>query len=115
MLKAEKKRLEWEEKFNELFMVAVNEGLRSLAGEAIAKTIRYHLERVLEAEMEELIRKPERLAEGLEKIFGYGAKILETMILEKLYEKLNLNFKEKENYTFTDYIEEAKKHYQKML
>ena len=46
-------------------------------------------------------------------MFGYGAKILETIILEKLYEKLNLNFKEKENYKFTDYVEDAKRYYQR--
>ena len=105
--------MEWEEEFDGLLMLAINEGLRSFAGELAAKAIYYHLERVMGAEIDQLIRSPEKFAEGLEKMFGYGAKILETIILEKLYEKLNLNFKEKENYKFTDYVEDAKRYYQR--
>lgn len=113
-MKAKNEKLGWEEEFEGLMVIAIDEGLKSIVGEASTKVIYYQLEKIFQIGMNELIKNSEKLTEGLEKIFGYGARILETAILQKLYEKLNLNFKEKESCKFKDYIEEAKKYYQQI-
>jgi hypothetical protein len=47
--------------------------------------------------------------EALRNMFGEGAEILLKVIIKRFYIKLNLTFKDVENWSFIDYVENAKK------
>ncbi|MEM2970332.1 MAG: hypothetical protein QXR63_05300 [Candidatus Bathyarchaeia archaeon] len=51
----------------------------------------------------------EFFAEALERIFGEGASLLETLIVRRLYAKLGIQYDVKANYEFIDYVKEAEK------
>ncbi len=86
-------------------MEAVDEGLKVI-GESGKQMFFFHLERTYSIKKQDIPRKPEIFAKGLEKIFGAGASVIEKLILETLYSKLGLKYEEKEHYTFVDYLKE---------
>ena len=95
-------------RFNETIFEAVNEGLLAL-GESVRHAIYYYIAKIYQIKCEEI---PDRIAEfheALRGLFGAGAEALERLIAKKLYEKLDLSFEEHENWTFVEYVENAKK------
>jgi hypothetical protein len=89
-------------------MEAVDEGLKVLS-ESGRQMVFFHLERSYSIKKHDIPRKPEAFAAGLEKIFGVGASVLEKLIVKSLYSKLGLKYEDKEEYTFADYLKDAKK------
>ena len=57
-------------------------------------------------EGKEIPKRPQILSQVLLSLFGKGAMIIEDLILEKVYADLKVEFKWKENYTFSKYIED---------
>jgi len=57
---------------------------------------------------EDIAENLEIFSSSLEKMFGFGATLLEKLVLKKLYTKLRLKYEEKEGYKFLDYIKELK-------
>jgi len=93
--------------FEELFLEAVDDGLKVL-GESGKHMVFFNLERRRSVKMYEIPKKPEVFAVELEKIFGAGASVLQKLILQSLYSKLGLKYEEKGDYTFVDYLNDAK-------
>jgi hypothetical protein len=93
--------------FDKLFIEAVDEGLDVL-GESGRQMIFFYLEKSYSIRRYEIPRKPEAFAEGLEKIFGAGASVLEKLIVKSLYSKLGLKYEDKENRPFSDYVNDVK-------
>ena len=100
-----------EELSSEFLVENINEGLMSVIGESATQATYYHLEKFLSLNRDEVLKNPRTFVEGLEKIFGFGSQYLEMAIVEKLYSKIGITHKEKRNYAFTDYVEEAIKQY----
>jgi len=94
-----------QEEFEKLFMEAVDEGLKSL-GESVRQMIFYHLENTYSVKRQDIPKKPEAFAEGLEKIFGKGASVLEKIIVKTLYSKLGLEYEDKKDFVFIDYLKD---------
>jgi len=92
-----------QEEFEKLFMEAVDESLKSL-GESVRQMIFFHLENSYSIKRHDIPKKPEAFAEGLEKIFGKGASVLEKIIVKTLYSKLGLEFEDKKDFVFMDYL-----------
>ena len=88
-------------------MEAVDEGLKSL-GESSRHMIFFHLENSYSLKRHEIPKKPEAFAEGLEKIFGVGASVIEKIIIKTLYSKLGLNYENHKDYTFIDHLKNFK-------
>lgn len=86
-------------------MEAVDESLKSL-GESVRQMIFYHLENTYSVKRQDIPKKPEAFAEGLEKIFGVGALVLEKIIVKKLYSKLGLEYEDKKDFVFIDYLKD---------
>ena len=74
-----------------------------------AKIIYEFLENHSRLKLEEVADKPEVFSAGLERLMGSGAKVIEILVLKKLYRKLGLKFEEKKGYGFPDYIKELRK------
>ncbi|MBS7615610.1 hypothetical protein KEJ45_00190 [Candidatus Bathyarchaeota archaeon] len=77
--------------FQKTLLEAIQEGLSSL-GDSPKQAILFHLENTFKIKLEEIPTKPAQFQKALETLFGPGAPYLEQLILEKLYNKLDLNF-----------------------
>ena len=93
--------------FEECFVEAVNEGLKVL-GDSGKQMIFFYLENNYSVKREDIAKKPEAFALGLEKIFHAGASVIEKLIVESLYSKLGLKYEEKKEFWFGDYVKKAK-------
>jgi len=94
--------------FEKNLLEAVDCGLLTL-GENPRKAIYFHLKRGFELQRESIPKETDGFSQALNTIFGPGAQIIEKFILKELYRRLELNFEEKEGFTFADYVREAKK------
>ena len=94
--------------FDKFFIEAVDEGLNSL-GEGGRQMIFFHLENSYSIKKHDIPKKPETFAAALEEIFGEGALILEKLIAKSLYSKLGLDYEERSDCTFRNYVTEARK------
>ena len=96
----------WE--MDNLLLSAVDETMRQVFKEEGAKVIYEYLENNSHLKREEIVEKPEVFSVGLERLLGSGAPVIEKLILKNLYSKLELEFREKEGYKFSDYIRELR-------
>ncbi|MDH5450686.1 MAG: hypothetical protein OEX77_07290 [Candidatus Bathyarchaeota archaeon] len=94
--------------FDKNLLEAVDNGLLSL-GENPRKAIYFHLKNGFQLRREHIPKETNEFSQALNAIFGPGAKIIEKYILKELYQRLELDFEEKEDSTFADYVKEAKK------
>lgn len=96
--------------FDELLMGAIDEALSSL-GESAKLAIYFHVEDKFKIPKEKIPSNIKEFAEGLEKIFGAGARFIEILIMKKLYERIGkpLEWDESKEFTFADYIEATRR------
>jgi len=97
-----------ESKFNMVLVQAVQEGLDSI-GPSISDAVLFHLQRTDAIRCGPSLVDPEAFDDGLTRIFGYGAKIIEKRILEVLYEKLEAPRKIKGDFRFSEEVKKAQK------
>jgi hypothetical protein len=102
------------EAFENLLLEAVDEALASL-GDSAKQAIYYHLEDKFKITKNEIPNRLKDFTEGLEKIFGLGARFIEILIMKKLYEKVGqpLEWNESKELVFLDYVTAAKQSFRK--
>ena len=98
-------------KLNDLLLSAVDETLKQVFKEAGAQVIYDFLGNKCHLKREEIAEKPAVFSADLKKLMVSAASVIEKMILEKLYSKLELKFEEKEGYEFSDYVKELREKY----
>lgn len=100
--------------FERLFLEAVDEALASL-GESAKQSVFFHLENKFEIKRNEIPKRIEDFAEGLEKIFGAGAQYLEILIMKGLYERIGrpLEWDKCKELVFAEYVVAAKRSFLK--
>lgn len=100
--------------FEELLLEAVDDALASL-GDSAKQAIYYHLEKKFKITKDEIPKRLKEFAEGLEKIFGVGARFIEILIMKKLYSHIGtpLEWDESKELVFVDYVEAARRCFQK--
>jgi len=100
--------------FEEILLDAVDEALASL-GESAKQSIYYHLEEKFRLPREEIPKRIGDFAEGLEKIFGIGARFLEILIMKRLYDRIGkpLEWDESKEFLFVNYVEAARQSFKK--
>ena len=100
--------------FENLLIEAVDEGLASL-GESAKQAIYFHLEDKFEIAKNDIPYHLEDFTDGLEKIFGLGARFIEILIMKSLFEKIGqpLEWNQKKNLVFVEYVAAAKKSFLK--
>lgn len=101
--------------FDQILLEAVDEALSSL-GESAKQSIYFHLQDKFKISKEDIPRHIKEFAEGLEKIFGLGARFLEIMIMKQLYAHIGqpLEWDEDEEFVFVNYVEAARRSFQKV-
>jgi hypothetical protein len=100
--------------FDKLLLEVVDDTLSSL-GDSARQAIYYHLEDKFEITKNDIPYRLEDFADGLEKIFGLGAKFLEILMMKKLYERIGqpLKWNENKELMFAEYVTAAEKGYLK--
>lgn len=93
--------------FERILVEAVDEGLLKL-GESGREVVYFHLKHYYGFTKEDVPSNPQILVRCLEKIFGLGAKVVERDIIKSLYRKLKLEYVEKKNFDFLEYLSDAK-------
>lgn len=93
--------------FKEALIEAVDEGLLML-GESGRDVVYFHLQHSYGLRKENIPENPEIFTECLRKIFGLGAQVIEKSIVKVLCRKLEIEYVENKNYTFTQYLSEIK-------
>ncbi len=95
--------------FDELFLEALDEALLTL-GESARQSIYFHLADKFKIEKNTILSRLESFECGLDKIFGIGARYIEILIMQKLYEKVGqpLEWEEEKELIFVDYVNAAK-------
>ena len=95
-------------KLADLLLSAVNETVKQIFKEAGAEVIFNFIEKQCHLKLEEIVEKPEVFSAGLERLTVSATSVIEKMILENLYSKLELKFVEKKGYEFSDYIKDLR-------
>ncbi|MCS7124758.1 MAG: hypothetical protein NZ932_05035 [Candidatus Bathyarchaeota archaeon] len=100
--------------FDELLLEAVDEALSSL-GESAKQSIYFHLQDKFKISRDEIPKRIKEFSEGLERIFGVGARFLEIMIMKRLYAQIGkpLKWNENEEFIFVNYVEAARRSFQR--
>ena len=96
--------------FDALLLEAIDQALAQL-GESAKESIYFHLERQFRLSKQRIPHRLEEFEDGLEKIFGIGAKYIEILIMKQLYQAVDqpLNWDGQEKFGFTEYIDAAQK------
>jgi|YelNatPaOPRAMG01_1025707.scaffolds.fasta_scaffold09885_7 hypothetical protein len=72
---------ELEKEFNNLLLEALDDSLSAL-GASIKEALYFHLEKSFSVKKDTICEDPEKLSDGLAKIFGLGSKFIEKMIID---------------------------------
>ena len=97
------------EKLDDLLVNVVDETLKQIFKETGAKVIYDYLENNSHLKREEIAEKPEVFSLGLQRLLGSATPVIERLILKNLYSRLELNFRERRGYEFSDYVKELRK------
>jgi hypothetical protein len=104
--------LDHETDFEEALSQAINEGLACIST-TVAPVLRAHLDDAVTWEIglvksRSTIKDAGALEKGLEKMFGFGAKVFEKKILDALYVRLSLDPTNRQNLSFLEAVKKAK-------
>jgi len=95
--------------FDKLLLGSIDDALGSL-GESAKQSVYIHIERNCRIARNEIPENLSQFQEGLEKIFGMGARLLEILIMKNLYSKIGHSFDMDKNQQleFIKYVNAAK-------
>jgi hypothetical protein len=97
-----------------LLLEAVDESLSSL-GDSAKQSIYFHIEKNFKIAKNDIPHRFKEFADGLEKIFGAGAKFIEILIMKNLHEKIGkpLEWDSNREFVFVEYVITAKECFSK--
>jgi len=93
---------------DDLLLSVVDETVKQVFKESGAKVIYSFIENKCHLKREEIVERPEEFSAGLERLLSSAAPVIEKLILENLYSKLELKFEEKDGYGFSDHVRELR-------
>jgi hypothetical protein len=96
------------DRFNELILEAVDDGLSLLGDEPVKRVFYYQVERRANIRREDIPQKLIAFHEALKDMFFEGALILERRMARHIYETLNLAFEANNGWTISEYVQKAK-------
>jgi len=109
--KVEKIALRFLTRFDEILMEVIKDVLEKVLGETAAGFItEFVIFKVLKKNETYITfgEDAKTFSDALKNILGSGCAPIEKLIIEQLFLRFGLEFKEKRNYTFSDYINELK-------
>ena len=105
--------------FEEILSQAINEGLTCIST-IVAPVLRAYLDDAVAIEIGRMKsgssdKDVKTLEKGLEKLFGFGAKVFEKKILEALYAKLSLDLETEHGISLSEGVKKARKIYESKM
>ena len=97
--------------FEQILLECVDEGLSVLGNEPRQALYQYLLT-ICSLPREEIPSRVADFAAGLKKSLGGASKVIERMILRKLFQKTGSSFRETIDTEFTEYVADAKRRYE---
>jgi hypothetical protein len=98
--------------FNKLLLSAIDEALNSL-GKSVRQSVYFHIENKFSINRNEIPGNLQEFQEGLETIFGTGARFIEVLIMKNLHSEIGrpLAMEKSEQFEFIEYVNESKQSY----
>jgi len=96
------------ERLDDLLANVVDETLTQVFKKEGVRVIYDYFENNHHLKREEIAEKPGVFSNGLERLLGSAAPVIENLILKNLHAKLGLKFREKKGYGFSDYVKELR-------
>ena len=90
--------------FEKSLIKTIDVQLKQVFGETGTSVIYNYLQSALSLQQEDIPKKLEVFAEGLDRFLSSGARVVEKVILDCLYSDFGQEFQFKEGYTFVDYV-----------
>ncbi len=100
--------------FEQLLLECIDEGL-SVLGNEPGQALYQYLLTICSLPREEIPDRVADFAAGLKKALGGASKVIERLILRKLFQKTGSSFRETIDTEFVDYVAEAKRRYEILL
>ena len=100
--------------FDDLLLNSIDEALTSL-GESVRQSIYFHIENKFYVPRKDIPGKLGQFQDGLEKIFGTGARFIEILIMKNLHSRIgtSLEMDQGREFEFVTYVAAAEKSYLK--
>ena len=96
--------------FNEAFLDCVDEGL-SVLGNEPRQAVYQYLATIQSLDREQIPDKVDEFATGLKKALGSASRVIERLILKKLFQRMGSTFRETADLEFADYVRDAKRRF----
>jgi hypothetical protein len=100
--------MERDVEFEKSLVRTIDVRLKQIFGETGTLVIYNYLQSALSLRQEDIPRRLEVFAEGLDKFLSSGARVVEKVILDGLYSDFGADFQFKEGYDFVDYVNELR-------
>lgn len=97
--------------FNQTLLECVDEGL-SVLGNEPRQAVYQYLATIHSLDREQIPDKVDEFAAGLKKALGSASRVIERLILKKLFQRMGTNFREVADLEFADYVRDAKRRFE---
>ena len=97
--------------FSQVLLDCVDEGL-SVLGSEPRQAVYHYLATIHSLEREQIPDKVDEFAAGLKKALGGASRVIERLILKKLFLRIGSTFRETSDLEFADYVKDAKRRFE---
>jgi hypothetical protein len=97
--------------FNQVLLDCVDEGL-SVLGNEPRQAVYQYLATIHSLDREQIPDKVDEFATGLKKALGSASRVIERLILKKLFQRIGSAFREAPDLEFADYVRDAKRRFE---
>ena len=97
--------------FSQILLECIDDGLSVLGNEPREAAYQF-LRTICSLPREEIPERVPEFAAGLKKALGGASKVIERLILRKLFEKTGSNFREVPDADFNEYVSDAKRRFE---
>jgi len=97
--------------FSQVLLDCVDEGL-SVLGSEPRQAVYQYLATIHSLEREQIPDKVDEFANGLKKALGSASRVIERLILKKLFQRIGSTFRETADLEFADYVRDAKRRFE---
>ncbi len=96
--------------FGQMLLDCVDDGL-SVLGNEPKQAVYQYLSTIHSLDREQIPDKVGEFAAGLKKALGGASRVIERLILKKLFQRMGSTFRETPDSEFADYVNEAKRRF----
>ncbi len=97
--------------FSQVLLDCVDEGL-SVLGNEPRQAVYQYLATIHSLDREQIPDKVDEFAAGLKKALGSASRVIERLILKKLFQRIGSTFRETSDLEFADYVRDAKRRFE---